>query len=255
MNELARMTTEDAARALAAARLAVLPVGSCEQHGAHLTLDTDTAIAEALARELVADLGDEAVLCPTLGYGLSEHHLGFAGTLTLRPATFLAVIADVLESLEHAGLKRVLVVNGHGGNTDALRLAARAARRDRGMLVAAVMWAVLAADEVAAVAQSPAYGHACETETSVALALVPDRVRPEHLGRAAARYRVDELTDPPSATVDEPVWLHEWSADGALGDPARASAADGRRIVDAVHERAAAYARRLMDRPFPEEDR
>ena len=255
MNELARMTTEDAARALGVARLAVIPVGSCEQHGAHLTLDTDTAIAEALARRLVSDLGEEAVLCPTFGYGLSEHHLGFAGTLTLRPATFLAVLADLLESLEHAGLRRVLIVNGHGGNTDGLRLAARAARRDRGMLVAAVMWAVLAADEVAAVAQSPAYGHACETETSVALALVPDRVRADRLERAGERYRVDELTDPPRAAVDEPVWLHEWTADGALGDPARATRTDGRRIVEAVHERATAYARRLMDRPLPKEGR
>lgn len=88
MNELARMTTEDAARALDTARLAILPVGSLEQHGPHLTLDTDSAVAEAFARRIASELGEDAVLCPTIGYGLSEHHLGFAGTLTLRPNTF-----------------------------------------------------------------------------------------------------------------------------------------------------------------------
>ena len=253
MNELARMTTEEAAEALAAARVAILPVGAYEQHGPHLTLDTDTAIADALARRLAEDLGADAVLCPPLGYGLSEHHLAFAGTLTLRPATFLAVVEDVLESLQHAGLRRVLVVNGHGGNIDALRLAARTARRDRGMLVASLMWAVLAADEVAAHAVSDAYGHACETETSVALALIPDRVRPDRLGAVGERRSVDELTDPPRATVDEPVWLDQWSADGALGDPRQADEAAGRRIVETVHERALGFARRLLERPLQEE--
>lgn len=253
MNELARMTTEEAAQALASARLAIVPIGSCEQHGPHLTLDTDTAIAEAIARRLADDLGADAALCPTLAYGLSEHHLAFAGTLTLRPSTFLAVVGDLLESLQHAGLGRVLIVNGHGGNIDALRLAARDARRDRGMLVASVMWAVLAADEVAGVADSPSYGHACETETSVALALIPDRVRTDQLGAAGERRSVDALTDPPAARVDEPVWLDEWSADGALGNPARADEQAGRRIVEAVHERALAFARRLADRPLPEE--
>ncbi len=255
MNELARMTTEEAARAVAAARLALVPVGSCEQHGPHLTLDTDAAVAEALARRLADDLGADAVLCPTLGYGLSDHHLGFAGTLTLRPATFLAVVEDLLESLQHAGLDRVLIVNGHGGNIDALNLAARAARRDRGMLVASVMWAVLAADEVAASTDSPAYGHACETETSVALALIPDRVRPELVGEPGERHSVDPLTDPPRPSVHEPVWLDEWTTDGALGDPRRADADTGRRIVEAAHERALAFARRLAERPLPRRPR
>jgi creatinine amidohydrolase len=253
MNELARMTTEEAGRALAAARLAIVPLGSCEQHGPHLTLDTDLAIADAIARNLAADLGHDAVLCPPLGYGLSEHHLAFAGTLTLRPATYLAVMDDLLESLQHAGLQRVLLINGHGGNIDALRLAGRTARRDRGMLVASIMWAVLAGDVVATVARNDAFGHACETETSVAMALVPDRVRTDRLDASGERYTVDASTDPPRATVDESVWLHEWSSDGALGDPSLASETTGQQIVDAVHRRAYDFARRLADRPLPEE--
>ncbi len=254
MNELALMTTEEAASAIASAKLALLPVGSCEQHGPHLTLDTDSAVADAIAFRLAADLDDDAVLCPTIGYGLSENHLGFAGTLTLRPATYLALIDDVLDSLAHHGLRRVLIINGHGGNIDALRLAARIARRDRQMLVASLMWAVVAADACAEEAHSSAYGHACEVETSVVLAVAPDRVRTEKIGPPAARYSVDQLTDPPRGTVDEPVWLHEWSDDGALGDPRKADVEAGRRVVEVVVERALGFARRLAERPLPEEE-
>lgn len=255
MNELARMTTAGAADALEAAELAILPIGSCEQHGPHLTLDTDTAVAEAVARRLASELGDAAVLCPTIGYGLSEHHLGFAGTLTLRPETLLALVADVLESLAHAGIRRVLIVNGHGGNVDALRLASRSARRDQGMLVASVMWALIAADAARAEAQSPSFGHACEVETSIVMALVPDRVDHGLIGAPGTRHSVDELTDPPGALIDEPVWLDQWTSDGALGDPQAASEEAGRRIAEVVHERAMGFARRLIERPLPKEGR
>src|SRR5919106_89489 len=132
MAELARLTWPEAEAALEGAQVAVLPVGSCEQHGPHMTLDTDIAIADAFARRLTDDLGELALLCPPLGYGLSEHHLGFPGKLTLRPATFAGFLSDVVESLVHWDLRRVLVVNGHGGNVAAIRLAARTARREHG---------------------------------------------------------------------------------------------------------------------------
>lgn len=250
MNDLALMTTEEAAAALAKASLAVLPVGSLEQHGPHLPLDTDAAVAEMLARRVAAELGDDAVLCPLLSYGLSEHHLAFAGTLTLRAATFLAVCADLFESLHHHGVDRVLVVNGHGGNIDALRLAARQARRDRGMMVASVMWAVLAGDAAADVASADTYGHACEVETSVVMALDPGRVRADRLG-SGARTSHDELTDPPGPVVDEPVWLDEWTSDGALGHPGRATPEAGESVVGVFVERAVSYARRMIERPLP----
>ena len=116
MHELQLMTWRDAKAAFATARVAIVPVGSTEQHGPHLTLDTDSAIAEAFARKIGEALGDAAILCPTINLGMSEHHLAFAGTLTLRAPTLLGLIADVVESLAHHGLRRVLLVNGHGGN-------------------------------------------------------------------------------------------------------------------------------------------
>lgn len=253
MNDLALMTTEEAGQALGRARLAVLPIGSLEQHGPHLPLDTDAAVAATLARQVAARLGDDAVLCPLLAYGLSEHHLAFSGTITLRPETALAMLADIFESLDHHGIRRVLVVNGHGGNIDVLRLAARQARRDTGMMVASVMWAVLAQDVVAEVAEGDSYGHACDVETSVVMALLPDRVRTDRVTGQGERRSHDELTDPPGATVDEPVWLHEWSGDGALGDPRSASPGAGKAVVEAFLERAVGYARRMIERDPPME--
>lgn len=247
MNELARMTTTEAGEALSNARLAIIAVGSLEQHGLHLPLMTDSAVAEALAGRIADELGDDAVLLPPIGYGLSEHHLGFAGTITLRPETMLGLFADIFESLRHHGLRRVLVVNGHGGNIDLLRLVARKARRDHGMMVASVMWAVVAADLAREKASSPTYGHACEIETSVMMALLPDEVRTDRIV-AGGRYTHDELTEPPGGGVDEPVWLHEWSDDGAIGRPDLANQEDGTEIVEQVLERVVGYARRMIER-------
>lgn len=252
MPELARLTSPEAREALAAAQLALVAVGSCEQHGPHLTLDTDIAIAEALARRLGDDLGQQAVLLPPLAYGLSEHHMAFPGTLTLRHSTFAGFLADLVESLAHWGVRRLLVVNGHGGNVDAVRLAARAARRDHGALVAAVMWAQIAADEVARQAQSPRYGHACEIETSVAMALTPASVRADRIEEPRPTAPTDPLTDPPHGRVDRVTWFEEWTENGALGDPRLATLELGEAVVAVAHERALAFARKLAQEPLPE---
>lgn len=251
MPELARLTWVDAREALARARVAVVPVGSCEQHGPHLALDTDVAVADGLARRLVTDLGETALLCPPVPYGLSEHHMAFAGTLTLRPTTFVGLVLDLVESLAHWGLRRVLVVNGHGGNIDALRLVARTARRDHGCLVAAIMWAQLAADEIASRVSSPTYGHACEVETSVAMVLAPQSVYPDRIGPPARRAAADPLVLPQAPAVDRPTWLEEWTEDGALGDPRLARRELGEEIVEVAYRRALSFARRFAEAPLP----
>ncbi|MDP8958278.1 MAG: creatininase family protein [Actinomycetota bacterium] len=253
MTELAHLTWQEAREALATARLALLPVGSCEQHGPHLALDTDLAVAEAFARRLEADLGEAAMLCPSIPYGLSEHHMGFPGTLTLRPAAFTGMLLDVVESLARWGLRRVLMVNGHGGNIDALRLVSRQARADLGSLVASIMWAQLAADQIAPRVRSDQYGHACEVETSVAMVLVADRVFPERIAPPRGRRSPDPLTDPPRPVVDQAVRMEEWTEDGALGDPRLASRELGEAVVEEAYGRALSFARRFAVAPLPQD--
>jgi creatinine amidohydrolase len=251
MTVLAKLTWPDAEQALARAHVALLPIGSVEQHGPHLALDTDLAVAEALAHRLEQDLGAAGLLCPALPYGLSEHHLAFPGTITLRPDTLASLVLDVVESLAHWGVRRVLVVNGHGGNIDGLRLVSRRARRDHRVLVAAVMWAQLAADEIAARVTSAAYGHACEIETSVVQVLAPDRLFGDRIAAPTGRRSADPATDPPRAMVDQAVWMDEWTSDGALGDPRLASAELGHAVVEVAYRRAVEFARRFGTARLP----
>ena len=244
--ELSRMTWRDAKAAFAAARVALVPVGSTEQHGPHMTLDTDSAIAEAFARRIGEALGEDAILCPTIRLGLSEHHLAFAGSLTLRAPTLIGLIEDVVLSLAHHGMKRVLLVNGHGGNQDALRLAARASGRDKSSEVAALMWAVLAADLIGERAATTYHSHACDIETSVALAIAPqvvlwDRVEPPSPPSPGV------LAEPRSR-YDLPIAFEQWTANGAIGDPSRATKELGEEIVTLALSRAVEFARRFIER-------
>jgi creatinine amidohydrolase len=244
--ELSKMTWRDAESALARARVALVPVGSTEQHGPHMTLDTDSAIAEAFARLLGDALGGDAILCPTIRLGMSEHHLAFAGSLSLRAPTLLGLIEDVVESLAHHGLKRVLLVNGHGGNQDALRLAARQAARDTTNEVAAVMWAALAADLIVERAATTFHSHACDIETSVALAIAPHVVLSDRI-EAPSPPSSDALAEPRSR-YDVPVRFEQWTANGAIGDPRRATRELGEEIVALSLERALQFAHRFVGR-------
>lgn len=245
MNDLQKMSWRDAQKAFEFARLAIIPTGSCEQHGPHMSLATDIEIADGFARRLAEDLGETAVLCPRLPYGLSEHHMAFAGTLTLRPNTFISVVSDLLESLRHWNVWRALIVNGHGGNVDALRIVARKARRDTGMVVGSVMWSQLAADTIAARVNSPRYGHACEVETSVALVLAPECVFEDRIEEPQPVGSQDALTDPPGGVADRPIWFTEWTQNGSLGDPRLSNEGLGHEVVGVAYERTLAFARQL----------
>ena len=97
-------------------KVAVVPLGSLEQHGHHLPLLTDTMTGAEIARRAEEALGDTAVFLPTLYLGASDHHLAFPGTVSLHNQTYPQVISDILESLIGAGFRRVVLLNAHGGN-------------------------------------------------------------------------------------------------------------------------------------------
>jgi creatinine amidohydrolase len=243
-HELAALTTVEARAAQAT--VAILPVGATEQHGPHLSVVTDARIAEEFASRLAATLGPDALLCPSLPYGLSEHHEAFAGTVTLTPPTFIALMLDVVASLHRQRIDKVIIVNGHGGNIDALNLVVRRARTELGVQVASMMWARLARDVCAAAAVGDAYGHACELETSVAMVLAPDCVRADRIAAPAPRPPADPLSAPPAAHLDVAVHFDELTTDGVYGDPTAASRELGERIVAVALERATSFAQRFI---------
>jgi creatinine amidohydrolase len=170
--------TREEIGALAPDALLVLPVGTTEQHGPHLATGTDALIATAIAERAAAaaTTPDTILLAPTLAYGASDHHLPFGGTLSLRVETFALVLRDLLASAAGAGVRRVFVLNGHGGNAAACAIAVAEASRDLGLVAATA----LASDLVdSAEIEGPKHGHAGSFETSLLLALDPERVRPD----------------------------------------------------------------------------
>lgn len=172
----AELTREEIGE-LAPEALTVLPVGSTEQHGPHLATGTDAALVTAIAEQAaaVAARPDTILLAPTLAYGASDHHLPFGGTISLRAATFQQVLGDVLSSAAQAGCRRLFVLNGHGGNSAACATAVVEASREHGLVAATAMPSDLVDPKEI---EGPVHGHAGSFETSLMLALHPDRVRP-----------------------------------------------------------------------------
>jgi creatinine amidohydrolase len=246
---LGELTTEDVAAA--DFRIAILPVGAVEQHGPHLSVLTDARIAERFAQLLAERLGGTALLCPLLPYGLSEHHAAFAGTVTLRPATFISLVGDIIDSLAAQGFDKVVVVNGHGGNIEALSLVARDQRvrnRDR---VGSMRWETMAHYVCAEGTAGTAYGHACENETSLAMVLAPELLRPDRV-RAPEGARIDiPHAMPPRALVDTAYAFDELTVDGVWGDPRAAGVERGERILGTALARAEEYCRALAEEPSP----
>ena len=192
-----------------AAQTLVVPVGSTEQHGPHLPLDTDTRIATAVARDVADDHG--CLLAPAIAYGASGEHQGFPGTVSIGTPTLTAVLLEYGRSA-CVWSARVVFVNGHGGNVDALR-SATATLRGEGRDAA---WISACRDAVDA--------HAGHTETSLLLHLWPDAVRIDRL----AAGNTDPLADLMPRLRRGGVAAV--SPSGVLGDPTTAAAAEGARI-------------------------
>jgi creatinine amidohydrolase len=213
-------------------RTAIVPLGSTEQHGPHLPLGTDTWIADALAERLCAAVGD-AFACPTLRIGCASEHLGFPGTLDVRPETLEAILRDVLTALARHGVERAFVFSAHGGNVAALRdmlPRLRAACAPLALDAAtdlAHVTAVLHAEAAAEGIDAGAAGHhAGEIETSMLLALRPNTVRKS----AMTPGLVDTGADPQAIFYPD---LRHHAPDGTVGDPSAADPVRGPRYLTA----------------------
>lgn len=208
----------------------LIPTAALEQHGHHLPVFVDSILAGEITGRAERQLKDRVLMAPVLWLGNSQHHLDFTGTMSAAPRTYIEVINDVVENFLTHGFKRIVLVNGHGGNNvpgqQALfEVRQRHRHREDLLLLFACYWALGSRpQELDPTLVQPAMGHACEWETAMMLAL-----RPELVVNHQAVPDVDPVGvfDP----VFRPWTTQDRSAAGHIGYPAAATAAKGEKLL------------------------
>jgi creatinine amidohydrolase/Fe(II)-dependent formamide hydrolase-like protein len=233
---LARLTTAEIAALDGDRTLVVLPVAAVEQHGPHLPVFTDSMIVTAVltrALELRPDDGRVWAL-PLQAYGKSNEHTGFAGTFALSAETLAHTLRDIARGVHASGLRRAMLLNGHGGNPEIIDYVARDLRAELDLLCfTAHPFRFGLARDVISDAEG-GYGiHGGEAETSVVLALAPELVHPDRYTPELPPVRryMRQLTLKGAASFG---WLtRDLSTSGTIGDPRAASAEKGEAILGA----------------------
>jgi creatinine amidohydrolase len=244
--------------AAAERRVAVLPVGTVEQHGPHLPLSTDVVTATEMSRLAVERIPREAVLLPSVFYAFNEHHLDFPGTIAVEGETFVRYVTDIGRSLAHHGFRKILLVNGHGSNVPFLDIAARNITNRTAAICAMVPWWNLIPKPLFGELRESAFpggmAHGCELETSVLLYLRGDLVQMQNAEPDFPPQRSEffywDLQTPSPVFFQE--FFSRYSRTGTLGDPTKATVEKGRRFVEGVVERLVALIREFRAREIGE---
>jgi creatinine amidohydrolase len=228
----------------------VFPVAALEQHGRHLPLFTDSLLLGEVIRRAASRLGDRVLFAPLQWLGNSDHHLDFPGTLSAPPRVYLDLLAGLLENFLAHGFKRLVIVNGHGGNDvpgkqAVFEVRQRHRHRDDLLLLFATYW-LLGGEphKVDPSIQQTRMGHACEWETSMMLRLAPQlvgdppQVEPVAFGNpfepasrgwiTKERSTPGHIGDPRSATAEKGEALFRVFADDVVRLLERVLAWDGR---------------------------
>ena len=233
---LSHLTSPDIA-AIAPRAIAVIPLGATEQHGDHLPVCTDTTLVGEIATRVERALPDDVALLPVLWAGCSHHHFGFPGTVSLSSETYIRVLQDLATSLMVSGFKKIVFLNGHGGNiipyTEAIyRLSQEPHNGEKPWVVATSYWSL--PSSTPDFMESPKLTHACEWETSMMLHLRADWVKQEK----AKGYRVErnsKFYDPlgyKRTVITTGETFAEMTPNGAMGNPELATAAKGGALLD-----------------------
>lgn len=227
--------------------IAVLPVAATEQHGPHLPLSVDTDIVNGVVAAALPHLARDlpALFLPTQTVGFSPEHTRFAGTLTFKAETLVRVWTEIGEGVAASGVRKLVLLNSHGGQVGALDLVARDLRARLSMLVYSVNWfglplldaqgqdvnALFSADE-------HRFGiHAGEIETSMMLALRPERVRMDRAEyfRSSSQDRAERFATLGNGRSAKLGWMmQDYNPQGAVGNAAAATAEKGRALLDAA---------------------
>ncbi|XID90557.1 creatininase family protein [Paenibacillaceae bacterium WGS1546] len=251
--KLGEMTWDDTERRIAEGAVAVVPVGAFEQHGKHMPLDTDWRLASRVAETSAAKASAHVpvVVLPAIWTGFSPHHMQFKGTVTLSLSTFQAMIGDVCRSLWEHGFRKILLLNGHGGNMAPLRsVAADLAFSDRVRVATASYWD-FAVPDIQAWRESAPGGidHACEMETSLMMHVDRSLVKDEQIKNALWHPKSGYLSGDLAigGQVSVAFDFKEITEEGVAGDPTAATPERGEALFDVMTDRVAAFIRHFYE--------
>jgi creatinine amidohydrolase/Fe(II)-dependent formamide hydrolase-like protein len=214
--------------------VALLPVGSVEQHGPHLPLDTDAFDADYLARR-VADAcsSPKPLVLPPINYGVSYHHEDFSGTLSVSPETLARVVHEIGICVASHGVTKLVIINGHGGNAPALHLGAQMINRDAHIFTCVETGETSDAD-VYEMIGTPNDVHAGEIETSTTLAVRPELVNMAKAPRMIPRFSSRYLNFSSRRSVGWYAHTKKISRTGVMGDATQATAEKGERMWEVM---------------------
>lgn len=212
----------------------LLPVGATEQHGRHLSIDTDSFISCEVAKR-IAEKSD-VLVAPVVPFGFSKAHMNFKGSISLNLDTLIRVYKEVCLSLIHHGVNKVVIINGHGGNINAVNEAIRQVKEETGKTVYNIpAWCADAGfgKSVVHVIKQEGGGHACEEETSTALYL-GQRVLMDEAVKWSPPEGRSEFVKKFAGSYSTARMMEEVSAMGNTGDPTIATMEKGRILVDTL---------------------
>ena len=235
--------------------VAVLPFGATEPHNVHMPYGTDNFQVEAVGRracERAYNKGAGVLLLPTMPFGVNTNHLKVPGGLALSvtPTTLLKLITDLVDALSRQGIRKLVLLNGHGGNE--LKPLARELFHKTDMFICVCDWFRVGADQYSRLFEKPGE-HADEMETSMGMAFFPQWMRPAVPGSGQAKQIRFDAIRKGWVSITRP-W-HLLTEDTGVGDPGAATADKGRQLMDIVTERLGDFLYELagstMDEKFP----
>ena len=224
------LTWPEAEQRLSNMDVAILPTGAIEQHGPHLPLDIDAFDAEYLARKVAEACSDpKPLVLPLIPYGVSYHHDDFKGTISVTNETLAKLVYDIGLNIARQGIKKLLIINGHGDNSPTLNYAAQMINRDANIFVAVDTGETSDVD-IDEIAETQNDIHAGEIETSTTLAIRPEMVQMDQAKKTSLKFTSRYLNFSSLRGVPWYAQTEKISANGTMGDPTKASAEKGNKI-------------------------
>lgn len=245
-------------KAIAPTAIAVMPTAATEQHGPHMAVGTDTLLVSTVARRAAEAAADSVpvVVTPPLAFGSSHHHIPFGGTLSLTSDTFIDVVREVTVGLVKTGFRKIVILNGHGGNSDHVGVAGQDLVNRLGQqatVASCNYWDLTRAAlvEKGLIAGPLVPGHAAHFETSLVMALRPDWVDAEALAKTEDQSKAAGGLDVDLTGAVVQTYGTFQVGPGHTDHPAGATAELGNAMLEVIVEQVAQFYRSFAQVPGP----